>query len=470
MSQAAFPIDPGDMPALKRWLASQDDPQVVLRPVDIDEIIIGSDALLELPPVLRRAGMPAGAPVLVVADETPISREGQDLKPLVQALLKDAGYQVRMLWLKGDAYGLVHADDEQVERVRTALAPGMALVAVGSGTVTDIAKHASYLYDQQRPQQPRSVYICCPTASSVTAYAASMAVLLRDGVKRTVPSRYPTAILADLRTLAGAPHAMSAAGVGDCCARFVAYGDWYLAGALGLVDCYSEVPLALLRNLETILLEHARAIGQGTHEGAAVLARAVLLAGIAQSIVNMSAPVSGTEHVISHVLDMIAGYYQRRLALHGAQVGVATITAARLYQRFLERFDPATIVIDACYPQEAEMEAFIQRLFLPIDPGGAMARECWNDYRQKLARWQRSRSHFERFCADWQARHRPALSALVSRPESVRRILQDAGAPLTCEELEPPISRQEYEFAVRNGHFIRSRFVLADLLYFIGWE
>src|SRR5579875_1887765 len=159
MSQAAFPIDPGDMPALKRWLASQDDPQVVLRPVDIDEIIIGSDALLELPPVLRRAGMPAGAPVLVVADETPISREGQDLKPLVQALLKDAGYQVRMLWLKGDAYGLVHADDEQVERVRTALAPGMALVAVGSGTVTDIAKHASYLYDQQRPQQPQRLHL-----------------------------------------------------------------------------------------------------------------------------------------------------------------------------------------------------------------------------------------------------------------------------------------------------------------------
>jgi glycerol-1-phosphate dehydrogenase [NAD(P)+] len=181
----------------------------------------------------------------------------------------------------------------------------------------------------------------------------------------------------------------------------------------------------------------------------------------------MSAPVSGTEHVISHVLDMIADHYRRRLALHGAQVGVATITAARLYQRFLERFDPTTIDIDACYPQEAEMEAFIQRLFQPIDPGGAMARECWNDYRQKLARWQRSRPHFERFCTEWQARHRPALAALVSQPESVRRILQDAGAPLTCEELEPPISRQEYDFAVRNGHFIRSRFVLADLLYFI---
>jgi len=34
--------------------------------------------------------------------------------------------------------------------------------------------------------------------------------------------------------------------------------------------------------------------------------------------------------------------------------------------------------------------------------------------------------------------------------------------------LEPPISQKEYDFAVQNGHFIRVRFVLGDLLYFLG--
>ena len=142
-----------------------------------------------------------------------------------------------------------------------------------------------------------------------------MAVLLKDGVKRTLPSRYPTAIISDLRVLASAPKAMTLAGLGDCCARFVAYGDWYLASVLGLVDFYSEVPLALLNNLDTILLEAAPGIGQRTYKGEAILARALLLAGIAQSVVNMSAPISGTEHVTSHVLDMIAQHYHRGLAL-----------------------------------------------------------------------------------------------------------------------------------------------------------
>src|SRR5258708_37522587 len=127
---------------------------------------------------------------------------------------------------------------------------------------------------------------------------------------------------------------MTVGGLGECCARFVAYGVWYLASALDLVDFYSEAPLALLSNLDAVLLEHASGIGQRSQAGEAVVARALLLAGIPQSIVNMSAPISGTEHVISHLIHMVADHYHHRLPLHGAQVGVTTLTAPKLYQRF----------------------------------------------------------------------------------------------------------------------------------------
>ena len=464
-----FPIDPADMFALKNWLAAQVSAGSSLRSIDIDEILIGSDVLLELPAVLQRAGTQPGAQVLLVMDETPMLREREDLKPFVQALMDNAGYHVEPLWLKGDQYGLVHADFDQVDFVQASIEPGTALVVLGSGTVTDIAKHAAYLYHQENPGEDPVVYICCQTANSVTAYAANMAVLLKNGVKRTISSRYPTAIIADLRILASAPKAMTLAGLGDCSARFVAYGDWYLGGALGMVDFYSEVPLALLSNLDAILLAYAPGIGQRTHEGESVVARALLLAGIAQSIVNMSAPISGTEHVISHSLDMIAGHYHHGLALHGAQVGVATLTAAELYQRFLDNFDPRAVDIDATYPNSQHLHAHIRRLFQPIDPSGAMARECWNDYSQKLTLWRRNRAHFEQFCKDWYSIHRSKLASLVSSPQVVHQVLAQAGAPLTPQELEPPISQEEYDFAVHNGHFIRTRFVLSDLLYFLGW-
>src|SRR6266480_4580130 len=378
MTSATFAVDPADIPAVKRWLAAQDDPQGQLRSVDIDEILIGPGVLLDLPFVLQRAGVTPGSKVLLVVDETPMLREGVDLKRFVRDLLYVAGY-------------------EDVEGLLWGLEPGTAIIALGSGTVTDIAKHAAYLYDQQHPEQPRLVYIYIPTANSVTAYAANMAVLLKDGVKRTLPSRYPTAIISDLRVLASAPKAMTLAGLGDCCARFVAYGDWYLAYALGLVDFYSEVPLALLNNLDSLLLEAAPSIGQRSHAGEAIVARALLLAGIAQSIVNMSAPISGSEHVTSHVLDMIADHYRRGLALHGAQVGVATITAAQLYQHFLSSFEPEEVDFDSCYPDDAVLQARMERLIVKIDASGAMARECWSDYSKKLKLWCQNRRRFEQF-------------------------------------------------------------------------
>src|SRR5947209_5779123 len=115
-----FPVDAGDMPALKRWLEAQND-QGNLRSVDIDEILIGPDVLLQLPAVLQRAGISSGMQALLVMDETPMRREEEDLKPCVQALLCNAGYQVETLWLQGDQYGLVHADFEQVQRVHDAI-------------------------------------------------------------------------------------------------------------------------------------------------------------------------------------------------------------------------------------------------------------------------------------------------------------------------------------------------------------
>jgi glycerol-1-phosphate dehydrogenase [NAD(P)+] len=469
MTNTTFAVDPANMPAVKRWLAAQDDPDGQLRSIDIDEILIGPGVLLDLPFVLQRAGVTPGSKILLVVDEAPMLREDIDLKRFVRDLLYVAGYDETTCHLENDEYGLVHAEFEHVEGILWGLEPGTALIALGSGTVTDIAKHAAYLYDQQHPEQPSIVYICIPTANSVTAYAANMAVLLKDGVKRTLPSRYPTAIISDLRVLASAPQAMTLAGLGDCCARFVAYGDWYLASALGLVDFYSEVPLALLNNLDNLLLEAAPGIGQRTHKGEAILARALLLAGIAQSVVNMSAPISGTEHVISHVLDMIAQHYCRGLALHGAQVGVATLTAVRLYQNFLDTFDPKAVHFDTCYPKHEHIQMHIYQLFQSVDPTGAMAEECWSDYSKKLGQWHDNRTFFEQFCQSWHSIHREKLESLVCPPTVVHQILSSAGAPLIPQDLEPSISWKEYDFAVKNGHFIRSRFVLSDLLYFLGW-
>ncbi len=454
---------PDDLPALRQWLAAQPD-AADLADVPIREIVVQADALARLPALLDDLDAPRR--VLLIQDDRRYLRNDGELKPLVRALLAATGRQVRVLVLPPSADGLVHADLENVERGRAAIGgQDTAVVALGSGTVCDVAKHASLT--AERENGVRTTLVLVPTAASVTAFTSSLAVLLVDGVKRTRPSRFPDAVVCDLETLAAAPAAMTRAGLGDCVARFISYGDWYLAHQLGLVDRYSETPLAMMgEKLDDVYLEHAPLVAQRTPDGLAFLVRQVLLAGLAQSIVRISTPLSGTEHVVSHVLDMGAHAWGRATALHGAQVGIATALAAHAYELLHERFDPGQP--RPAPPAPAAVEAQIRAAFAPLDPTGRMAAECWRDYAKKLALWTAAEARFDDVRARWDSEVGPRLRELVRPAATIREILRRAEHPLSFGELDPPISENQARFALGHAHLIRERFVIGDLLWWLG--
>src|SRR4030095_7026315 len=149
---------------------------------------------------------------------------------------------------------------------------------------------------------------------------SNMAPTFVDGVKRTLPSRYPDLLICDLETLRDAPRSMTVAGVGDLLAAFGSYADWWLAHRLGLDNSYTAFARTLMGPLDEIFLEQADGLQKGTLENTAVLAKLIALGGIAMSLSHATAPLSGYEHVISHVLDLIAECRGRPLAQHGTQV------------------------------------------------------------------------------------------------------------------------------------------------------
>lgn len=453
---------PDDLPALRRWLAARPD-AADLAEVPIREIVVASDALVRLPALLDDLGAPGR--LLLIQDDRPYRRAAADLKPFVHDLLVGAGRQVEVLTLPPGPDGLVHADLANVERGRAAIGgQATAVVALGSGTVCDVAKHACLM--AEREDGARTVLTLVPTAASVTAFTSSLAVLLVDGVKRTRPSRFPDAVLCDLETLAAAPAAMTRAGLGDCVARFISYGDWYLAHQLGLVDRYSETPLAMMgEELDGVYLDQAPLVAGGTPAGLAFLVRQVLLAGLAQSIVRISTPLSGTEHVVSHVLDMGAHAWGRATALHGAQVGIATPLAARAYELLHERFDPGRP--RPAPPAPAAVEARIGAAFAPLDPSGRMAAECWRDYSKKLALWAAAEARFDAVRSRWDDEVGRRLRELVRPAATIREILRRAEHPLRFADLDPSIPDAQARFALGHAHLIRERFVIGDLLWWL---
>jgi glycerol-1-phosphate dehydrogenase [NAD(P)+] len=462
-----LPFDPGDVERFKA-----DIQQIPGYPageeMPIREMVFESGAIFRLPALLERAGARVDRPLMVIMDQTPMKRENDDLKSLLLARLREAGWQVEPIWLEPDSTGQVHTDLLQIGRVKSRLPSGAAVLSIGSGTVTDIAKHACHTYQQEHSSPPLP-FLVYQTANSVSAYTSNMAPVFVDGVKRTLPSRYADVLVCDLETLRDAPQPMTVAGVGDLLAAFSSYADWRLASWLGLDLTYTEFAQTLMGPLDEIFLAHAAAIREGTLEGMAGLAKMIALGGLAMSLSHATAPLSGFEHVISHVLDLIAEAAQRPLAQHGTQVALATLLATEAYRVFFAEFEPAEINVEQCYPTEAQMWARIETAFHWLDPSGRVAAECWADYRPKLEAWHAHRREFEMFLREWPALH-PKLRALTRPPELAARILQEVESPLRFSELTPPPAEAEVKFAFLNAPLIRRRLTLGDLFIFLNWN
>lgn len=448
--------DPTALDAVREALAGS-DPDGKLSPIGMSRIEIGPEALDLLAETVSE--LTRGARVVLVADATPMLRNGEDLKELVASTL-GARFELERSVI-GARRSELHADDEALAEAEDAVDGAHCVVVVGSGTITDLCKEAT-----KRRGAPPLVVV--QTAASVNAFSDDMSVMLKSGAKRTVPSRWPDALLIDLPTLAEAPPAMNLAGFGDLMATWTAPADWHLASLMGMDDAYHPAPIAMLLKQGRELLNSGAALRRADPGALDLLARVLTLSGISLGIAGTTAPFSGTEHLVSHLLDMNAGQRELPFAFHGAQVGVATIPVAVAWEELFSGLDPAQIDVDSCFPEPEAVEPLVREAFAGIDPTGRIGEECWSDYNEKLERWRTCRPRLEGFLANW-SRHKAELREMVVPPYELGNALKESGAPARFGELMPPVTSETARWALRNCHLMRNRFTLADLLFFFGW-
>ncbi len=252
-------------------------------------------------------------------------------------------------------------------------------------------------------------------------------------------------------------------------AVFVSFPDWYLAHCLGMDSTYSELAKNLVGPLDEILLAHAEGIKNGEMESVGVLAKIISLGGLAMSLSHATTPMSGFEHVMSHVLDLQAEINHAPLTVHGSQVALATLAGTEMYQRFLSDFDPAAVKVDDCFPSTDSMKERIFANFGTIDLSGKAAAECWADYQQKLEKWHAHRSDFESALNDWDSLRSELLKETRSA-DMILQILQKCGAPVRWSQLKPAIDKEQAHFAFINASLMRKRLTLGDILIFTGWD
>jgi len=206
-----------------------------------------------------------------------------------------------------------------VARVRKIVRRGVDfLIGVGGGKCIDVAKFSSFQEDKP--------FISVPTAASHDGIASARASIKGGRQLTSVQTHAPLAIVADTLIIKRAPHRLLAAGCGDLIANFTAVRDWELAHRLR-GEPYSEYAAALSLMSAKIVMEDADVIRKHTEESVRKVVKALISSGVAMGIAGSSRPASGSEHLFSHALDLIAP----KPALHGEQCGVGTIMMMYLH-------------------------------------------------------------------------------------------------------------------------------------------
>jgi glycerol-1-phosphate dehydrogenase [NAD(P)+] len=444
-----------------RDLLESADPDHQLVPLEISDIRLGPDAVTTVASALQEtlaARNHTTREVVMLVDETLIKREGADLKALVEARLGEQ-FRVRREVLS-DGYSELHVSDEVVKAATEATAASDAVVAVGGGTISDIAKLAA---------RPSAALVVVQTAASVDGYTDNVSVLLRDGVKRTVPSRWPDMVIADAKVIAAAPAGMNRAGYGELTSMFTAPADWRLASLVDLDTSFHRGPIALLEAVGRDIQSWSPAFGRGEASAVERLTWAIDVRGIATGVAGTSACLSGVEHLVSHMLDLYHGAHRLPMGLHGAQVGVAAVVAAAAWEMCFDRLaSGVTRQINASALDDTAARERIDRAFGDLDPTGGIAAECWNDYSQKLEAVGQSLGQIDSTLRTW-PNLESELHALVRPAYEIGGGLRAANAAAAFDDLEPLIDPQLARWAVENCALMRNRFTVVDLLTFLGW-
>ena len=344
------------------------------------------------------------------------------------------GMHMHCLILEGD----VKANEDIVEQIRKVTQADEVIIAVGSGTINDLCKYASYL--DKKP------YIVIGTAPSMNGYSSANAAITIMGYKKSIQAQLPCAIFFDMNVLVHAPIRLIKSGLGDALSRSTAQVDWLLSHYL-LKTPYDDRPFEWLKQDEDQLFSCCEGLVKRDRESIKLLMRTLVVSGLGMYLCQGSYPASQGEHMIAHTLDMKIGAVNN---YHGEQVGVTTLTMALLQEKML-----ASQAVAVCC-NEIPYKELVQYF------GEKIARLCWQAYKKKQDKWRKIKENNQNFSKNWVSIAEMIKSAMV--PETtLRQVLKKIDAP--TEAWHIGYNNQQYTKAVHLARYTRERFTFLDLVH-----
>jgi glycerol-1-phosphate dehydrogenase [NAD(P)+] len=331
-----------------------------------------------------------------------------------------------------------HADSERVEELRHLTRQCDGLIAVGSGTINDSVKYASFL--------DKKHYSVFPTSPQL-AYGTPTASISFDGFKKSITALPAQGVFFDLSVVSRCPIRLTRSAFADLICRTTSQVDWLMSHLL-FGTPYRELPYILLAYEEEGLFDHAQALQQDDLEAFGRLVRTCALMGLAICIANTSHPGSMGEHMMSHYMDMFFNDVNPN-TLHGEQVGVASLTMSRLQNRILGDKKPPVLS-----PTQIDETGMCARY------GEEIGKQSTAELKRK-ALDQAKADQLNRYLAENWEDFAGQLRKVMLPTERLVNVMQAIGAPQTGRDLGFPGSF--YREIVVHSREVRDRFTMLDM-------
>jgi glycerol-1-phosphate dehydrogenase [NAD(P)+] len=192
------------------------------------------------------------------------------------------------------------------------------LIGAGGGRSIDIAKLASF--------NSKIPFVSVPTSASHDGISSPFASVKGLNRPYSVVAKPPIAIIADTSLISKAPFQLLVSGCGDLVSKRTAVRDWELSHErTGEYFGGYSANLALLS--ADLVIDNASSISSQAEDAVRVVVEALISAGVAAGIAGSSRPCSGSEHLFSHAMDIVAP----GKGTHGQKCGIGTIMMAKLH-------------------------------------------------------------------------------------------------------------------------------------------
>ena len=411
---------------------------------DTADVLIGAGVLGSVNEMFERNFGDQSA--VVVADENTFKVAGED----VVAHLKAAGRTMVDPYIFPGKPTL-HAEYPHIEELGESLRTHDAIpVAVGSGSLNDIVKRASY--------ECKRRYMVVGTAASMDGYTAFGAAITKEGYKQTMTCPAPRAVLADLTIMRQAPPRMTSSGYADLLGKVTAGADWLVADALEVEKVHPQVWSLVQGPLRHATGSPAQ-LHAGDEEALDALIEGLVMSGLAMQAAASSRPASGAEHQFSHLWEMEGlGYHDEPPLSHGFKVGVGSIAIAALYEQVLQR-DLGDLDLQALcskWPTWEQVEHDVRMAH--TTPG--LDRAAIVESRTKYVTADQLEKRLELLRERW-PELRKRLEEQLMTADQLRQLLRDAGCPTHPSDIGQ--SLEAFKDTYARSRMIRRRYTILDL-------